>query len=200
MRRLGVAAAALLLAASGAAQTPASPKTVSPKPTAARTPAKSKAAQARPDFTGDWVLDEKASRGVPEAMEGAILRVRQTGDHIWVEPVGGKGRRLLSDEIVADGRSYEKRLGARQRGTVQAAWGKDGELWIEAVVVSEDKPEGGGRQRMIWRLRDGGQTWTRQTRTLQEDGTAHDTFLVFRKRPLGSFVPTPRPTPAPSGN
>jgi photosystem II stability/assembly factor-like uncharacterized protein len=34
---------------------------------------------------------------------------------------------------------------------------------------------------MIWRLQDGGKTWTRQTRTIQVDG-ARDTFLVFRKR------------------
>ena len=34
---------------------------------------------------------------------------------------------------------------------------------------------------MIWKLEDGGKTWTRQTRTLQPDGSK-DTFLVFRKR------------------
>ena len=194
MRGLGAFAAALLVAAAAAAQTPAPTRPAAPKPKVAKTPAPKKAGSAHVDFSGDWALDPEASKGVSQAMEDAMLRVRQTGDHIWVEPIGGKGRRLLSEEIVADGRSYEKVLGAHQKGTVQAAWGKDGELWIEAVVGTEENPSE-GRQRMIWRLRDGGQTWTRQTRTLQKDGTVRDTFLVFRKRPPGS-VPSPKPSPA----
>src|SRR4030095_9945375 len=97
------------------------------------------------------------------------------------------------------GRRCKKGLGAGQRGTVEAAWGKDGELWCEAVVVTAEDPSE-GRQRMIWRLRDGGQTWTRQTRTLQKDGTVRDTFLVFRKRPPGSVVPSPKPSPRAGGN
>ena len=199
MRAPGTLAAALLVAGAAVAQTPAPTRSAAAKPQAARTPAPKKAEAPHPNFSGDWMLDPQASKGVSQAMEEAILRVRQTGNHIWVEPIGGKGRRLLSEEIVADGRSYEKVLGAHQKGTVQAAWGKDGELWIEAVVGTEENP-GAGRQRMIWRLRDGGQTWTRQTRTLQPDGTARDTFLVFRKRPAASAVPTVVPSPRPAAN
>jgi hypothetical protein len=193
VRTSAVFAAALLVAAAGAAQTPAPAPTAAPKPKAAKTPAPKKSAAPHPNFSGDWVLDPQASKGVSQAMRGAVIHVRQTGDHIWVEPIGGKGR-LLAEEIVADGRSYEKVLGSRQKGTVQAAWGKDGELWIEAAVGDAENPNG-GRQRMIWRLRDGGQTWTRQTRTLQSDGTVRDTFLVFRRRAAG---PTPSPAPSPA--
>ncbi len=197
MRKLAGVAATLLVAACAAAQTPAPTRAAAPKPKATKTPAPKKAASP-PNFSGEWVLDPQASQGVSQAMEDAVLRVRQTGNHIWIEPIGGKGRRLLAEEIVVDGRSYEKVLGGRQRGTVQAAWGKDGELWIEAIVGTEENPSA-GRQRMIWRLRDGGQTWTRQTRTLQEDGSARDTFLVFRKRPPGA-VPSPSPSRPPGGN
>ena len=193
MRATSVFAAALLLAAAAAPQTPAPAPTAAPKPKAAKTPGAKKPPAPHANFSGDWVLDPQASKGVSQPMKGAVIHVRQTGDHIWIEPIGGKGR-LLAEEIVADGRSYEKILGSRQKGTVQAAWGKDGELWIEAAVGDAENSNG-GRQRMIWRLRDGGQTWTRQTRTLQSDGTARDTFLVFRKRTPG-VTPSPAPSPA----
>jgi hypothetical protein len=189
LRGLGAFAAALLVAAAAAAQTPAPTSSVTPKPKGTKAPAPKKPKSAPTDFSGDWVLDPKASSGVSKAMENAVLRVRQNGNHIWVEQVTEGARRLTSEEIVVDGRRYEKGLGAGQRGTVEAAWGKDGELWIEAVVVTAENPSE-GRQRMIWRLRDGGQTWTRQTRTLQKDGGVRDTFLVFRKRPEEKPTPT----------
>jgi len=185
-----VVAAALLLAAAAGAQTPAPTASTAPKPKTTKAPASKKPKSAPTDFSGDWVLDPKASRGVSKAMENAVLRVRQNGNHIWVEQItGGGARRLTSEEIVVDGKRYEKGLGAGQRGTVEAAWGKEGELWIEAVVVTEANPREAS-QRMIWRLRDGGQTWTRQTRTLQNDGGVRDTFLVFRKKPEEKPTPT----------
>ncbi len=174
-----VAACGILAAAVLAAQSPA--PTSAPRP--ARTPAKTKKARPPLDFTGTWVLDPAASQGVSKQMEGAVLQVRQNGNRIWIEPIEGEGARpnIAAEEIVVDGRLYEKALGAGQKGTLEAAWGKDGtSLWLQAVVGTDETPDA-ARQRMIWRLRDGGKTWTRQTRTLQPGG-AKDTFLVFRKR------------------
>ena len=51
---------------------------------------------------------------------------------------------------------------------------------VAAIAGTEGDPAS-AVQRMIWRLRDGGQTWTRQTMTIQPDGTK-ETMLVFRKR------------------
>ena len=80
-----------------------------------------------------------------------------------------------------DGKKYEKTLGAGQKGTLEAAWGNDGtSLWLQAIAGTEGDPSS-AVQRMIWRLRDGGKTWTRQTMTIQPDGTK-ETMLVFRKR------------------
>lgn len=170
-----VAACGILAAAVLAAQSP----TAAPKP--ARTPAKTKKARPPLDFTGTWVLDPAASQGVSKQMEGAVLEVRQNGNRIWIEPIEGPRLTIAAEEIIVDGRLYEKALGAGQKGTLEAAWGKDGQsLWLQAVVGTDETPDA-ARQRMIWRLRDGGKTWTRQTRTLQPGG-AKDTFLVFRKR------------------
>ena len=54
------------------------------------------------------MLDPAASQGVSPAMEGAVLSVRQNGNHIWIEPIERKEPALLSEEVIVDGRKYEK--------------------------------------------------------------------------------------------
>ena len=133
------------------------------------------------DFTGVWVLDAKASTGVAPQMQDVVLNVRQNGNRIWIEQLESQSRMILSEQIVVDGQKYEKGLGGGQKGTLEAAWGNDHtSLWLQAIAAAGDNPNG-AVQRMIWRLRDDGKTWTRQTRTIQPDGVK-DTFLVFRKR------------------
>lgn len=155
-------------------------QTAAPSPTQ---PPKAKAKRSGPplDFTGIWELDPNASKGVTTQMQGAVLQVRQNGNRIWIEAIEQNRPRITAEEIVVDGQVYEKALGAGKKGTLEAAWGKDGKsLWMQAVVGTDEEPVA-ATQRMIWRLEDGGKTWIRQTRTLQPDGSK-DTFLVFRKR------------------
>jgi hypothetical protein len=186
MRRRAVLAAGCILAAAALAA-----QTATPAPKPVRTPgsadspkrsAKAKKKSGPPlDFTGVWVLDAQASSGVGPNMEQAVLSVRQNGNRIWIEQIETNRLNILAEEIVVDGKLYEKSLGRGQKGTLEAAWGKDGtSLWLQAVARTDENPTA-AMQRMIWRLRDGGKTWTRQTRTIQPGG-AKDTFLVFRKR------------------
>jgi hypothetical protein len=117
-------------------------------------------------------------------MQNAVLQVRQNGNRIWIEQIDTGDRKLLSEQIIVDGKKYEKSLGTGNKGTLEADWGKDGtSLWLQVIAGTEGDATA-GVQRMIWRLGDGGKTWTRQTRTIQPDGT-RDTFLVFRKRERG---------------
>ena len=100
-------------------------KTPAPQPTASQsraatpkkpsTPAKPAAAGAAPiDFSGIWELDNEASVNVNYHLDGAGLSVTQKGDHIWIQPIKqGKGSGVMGEEIVADGRAYEKALGRR---------------------------------------------------------------------------------------
>jgi hypothetical protein len=149
-------------------------------PNAARTPGKAQNARPPLDFSGVWVLDAKASRGAPSHMTEAVLSVRQDGNKIWIEPIEQKRPYLLSEQIVADGRPYEKAVGAKQKGTVTAGWAKDNRsLWLQVVAGTAEEPV--GAQRMVWRLEDGGKTWIRQTSSIQPNGTK-ETLLVFRKR------------------
>jgi hypothetical protein len=193
MRRAAALAAVLALTA-GAALTYA--QTPSAAPPAARTPRK--AATPRPplDFTGVWELDPKASRGAAKQMEGAVLSVRQNGNRIWIAPAESRGSRLLAETIVVDGQVYEKSLGAKQKGTLVAQWSADKTmLTLEAVAGTDANPRA-AVQRMIWRLEDGGKTWTRQTHTVQPSGEK-ESFLVFRKRTGKTGSPKPTPTPKP---
>ena len=170
------AALALLLAGPVSAQV--APPTALPKPPP--TPGKARSARPPLDFSGIWVFDAAASRGAPAHMREAVLSVRQDGNKIRIEPIEQKRLFLLSEQIVADGQPYEKAIGPKQKGTVTAGWGKDDQsLWLQVVAGTPEEPL--GAQRMVWRLADGGKTWTRHTTSIQPDGTK-ETLLVFRKR------------------
>ena len=177
-RALALAAAILVGAAAGGAQTPAP---AAPTPRAARTPKAKATAKPPLDFSGVWVLDSEASSGVAPQMQNAVLQVKQNGNRIWIEQIETPQRNILSEQIVVDGKKYEKSLGHGMKGTLEAEWGKDrASLWLQAIAGPEGDPSS-AVQRGIWKLQDGGKVWTRQTRTLEPDG-ARETFLVFRKR------------------
>jgi hypothetical protein len=171
--RLAAAAAAFCVAALLGAQ--AVPAPTAPPKTAPST------GKAPLDFSGIWEIDLKKSRGISKNMEKAVISIRQSGDRIWMEPIEQQRPWLVAEEIVVDGRLYEKAVGGGRKGTVQAEWGKDKKsLWIQAATGTDENPSA-AVQRTVWRLRDGGKTWTRQTWTVQKDET-RESFLVFRKR------------------
>ena len=114
-----------------------------PPPTAVPQPAP-KVAKAPLDFSGVWELDAKESKGVSKNMEKTVIAIRQSGDRIWIEPIEQKRPWLVADEIVVDGKVYEKAIGGGKKGSVQAQWGKDKKsLWIETTAGTEDNPDSG---------------------------------------------------------
>jgi hypothetical protein len=179
--RRGIAAAALGLAlAAGTVAAQTAPPT--PAPTSAKPVKKAaKAPKAPLDFAGVWDIDLKGSRGISKNMEKAVLSVRQNGDRIWIEPIEQPKPYLSGEEIVVDGRLYEKAVGSGHKGSVQAQWGNDKQsLWIQATTTVGEPPST-AVQRTVWRLPEGGKVWTRQTWTVQ-NGQTRESFLVFRKR------------------
>lgn len=152
-----------------------------PKPTPATRAVRG--ARAAPiDFSGVWDIDVQASQGLSTSMGKAVLSVRQNGSRIWIEPVEQPRPYLSADEIVVDGKLYEKAVGRGEKGTVQAQWAKDHKsLWLQTVTKNEEGTEV-AFQRSQWEIKDGGKTWTRRTWTVQK-GDSRESFLVFRKRP-----------------
>ncbi|MGE5278069.1 MAG: hypothetical protein ACM3SU_13810 [Acidobacteriota bacterium] len=180
-----------LLAVLLAAAAPAAPARQATPPPARRAAPAARPTPFRPplDFTGVWVLDEKASRNVAPAMSGEILNVRQTGNEIWISPMNPSRSHLLSESIVVDGRPYEKTLGNSGKGILVAQWGTDRKsLWLEVTAGPESNPRQ-VVQRSIWKLSADRRTWVRQSVSIQ-DGKTRDATLVFRRR-IASPAPTP---------
>jgi hypothetical protein len=133
------------------------------------------------DFSGVWDIDLAQSQGVSTAMKQAVLSVRQSGNTILVEPIEQPRPFLSADEIVVDGKVYEKAIGRGAKGTVRAFWATDGKsLWIETITKHTDGTEV-AHQRSQWTLNNGGTVWTRHTWTVQ-DGKNRESVLVFKKR------------------
>jgi len=117
-----------LLLAALAPAAPAPRRTPSPRSSAAPL-----------DFSGFWRLDPAASKNINPMMRDSTLSVTQKGNRIWISP-GPDVKRgaLLSEEIVVDGRAYEKSLGPAGKGIVTADWAPDGQsLRIESRVGTE---------------------------------------------------------------
>jgi hypothetical protein len=186
------------LAAAALGQTsvpPATPaKRASVRPARARTPAKPAAAPL--DFSGTWELDISASSHPNSHYEGAVLAVTQRGDHIWIQPIKqGKGSGILGEEIVADGRAYEKAVGPAGKGIVTAGWSDDKQsLWIEVKAGPQDDPNKSATQRSVWKLSEDRSVWVRDSVSISQ-GKAKSARLVFRRRSAAAVTPTPATTP-----
>jgi hypothetical protein len=186
-----IAAALLLLLSAIATATPAPRKTPSPRSSAAPL-----------DFSGFWRLDTDASRNINPKMKDSTLSVTQKGNRIWISPGPDMKRgALLSEEIVADGRPYEKLLGPAGKGIVTAEWAPDGQsLRIESRVGTEGDSHDFAIQRSIWKLSSDRNVWVRES-TSVSPGRARSSQLVFRKvpPPTPTVVPTRPPGPRKTG-
>jgi hypothetical protein len=135
------------------------------------------------DFSGTWELDPKLSVNVSSQMAGAVLSVTQKGNRIWISPVTaeqGPRQRILSEEIVVDGRPYEKALRPAGKGLVTAGWAKDGtSLWIEVEAGPPENPLA-AVQRSVWKISQDRTVWVRESVSVSQ-GHSSRARLVFRK-------------------
>jgi hypothetical protein len=180
---------------------PSSPAPATPLPSAR--PSKAAAAgkpraSAPIDFSGTWVFDERTSVNANYRYRGSILTVTQTGNHIWIQPAQqGKGSEVLAEEIVADGRPYEKALGPAGKGTVTASWSADKTaLEIEVRAGPRDQPSAEATQHSIWRLSADRKIWVRESTSVSQ-GKSISSRVVFRSAPNAGATPTRVATPRP---
>ncbi len=146
------------------------------------------------DFSGIWELDEKASSLPSRHLQNSVLEVTQKGARIWIQPLGKTRNRVLAEEVVVDGRTYEKSLGNKEKGTLTARWGEDGKsVWLEVVAGTDEDPRA-GVQRSVWRLSQDRSVWMRETVTTHK-GAAQRSRAVFRRQDPGKREPTPAATP-----
>jgi hypothetical protein len=136
------------------------------------------------DFSGVWELDPDLSLNVSSPMQGAVLSVTQKGNRIWISPVQAPDKprqAILAEELVVDGRAYEKTLGPAGKGLVTADWAKDGKsLWIQVQAGPPEDPQA-AVQRSVWKLSEDRKVWVRESVSLSK-GNATSARLVFRKK------------------
>jgi len=175
-----IAAGALALAPLSGLGAQTGEKPPAKKPASAREPAGPGAPGSLTNFSGIWQLDVNSSSGGSPNLKDAMLEVTQKGDRIWIQPLGESRKSVLAEEVVVDGRVYEKGVGQGRRGTLQAQWGKDGKsLWLEVVAPSEENPRA-AVQRTVWKLSDDRKTWVRETVTMV-NGQSRQSRLVFHR-------------------
>jgi hypothetical protein len=207
--RIAVALSVACLYFSAAGQTAAaqtsgatSPTGGPPTPSSPRSSKAGSAAKPRAsapiDFSGTWEFDEKNSINANYHYIGSVLSVTQSGNHIWIQPVKqGRGSGVLAEEIVADGRPYEKAMGPAGKGTVTAEWSEDKTaLRIEARAGPEGKPSAEATQSMLWRLSADRKLWLRESTSVSQ-GKSKSSRLVFRRISAASLTPSPAPATAP---
>jgi len=172
--------------------------------------AEAQAPKSPPDFTGTWKLDMKASVNVSTNMRDAVLIVEQKGDRIRVSPQKQSAGKLAlaADEIVADGRPYEKGIGGG-KGILTARWSADGRALEMELTGGPPEDPRQAVQVSRWTVSSDRTTWVRETRT-SGNGQTRSSRLVFRREDAaaakaapGKAAATPaapRPTSAPTPN
>jgi hypothetical protein len=177
MRRIALVAGTVLILGAGFAPAAAP---ASKTPAAKKPPAAPGSPGSPTNFSGIWELDINSSSGGAPNLKDAVLEVTQKGERIWLQPLGETRRSVLAEEVVVDGRTYEKGVGQSRRGTLQAQWGKDGKsLWLEVVAPTDENPRA-AVQRTVWRLSDDRNTWVRETVTMV-NGQSRQSRLVFHR-------------------
>lgn len=87
------------------------------------------AAQAKPDFSGTWALDEAKSDPAPQRGGGrggggraATLVIKQTASELTIERKGADGTTVGTDVIKLDGSESKIAVGRGGEMTVKASW------------------------------------------------------------------------------
>jgi hypothetical protein len=151
----------------------------------------------RPDFSGSWKLDAKASRNIfPTTFE---LEVDQRGDLLTVTTTAIytrfiHHRRLRTSKSLVIGgepvRSLEERT--RRMGylaawtdsiTTSARWGEDGASLVVSTEFLAETAQGTHpvTSESIWRMEDGGMTLVVEERRATRDDPAPVTLFVYRR-------------------
>ena len=89
------------------------------------------AAAAKADFTGTWKLDVAKSEGLPPAVKGQTMTVKQTGDRVEIATTvtTDQGEQEIKDAYVLDGKEVDhvqKAMGMEGKGKRTANWSADG--------------------------------------------------------------------------
>jgi hypothetical protein len=138
------------------------------------------AAAANMPIAGEWKLDERASRNIPDSMKGIDLRVWIKGNELFTQRLfeGAPVGEPLS--VSLDGQAVEKDLVKGQRGSIQASWKAGGKL-LEQIVKMKQANLIPIVQTTLVSISDDGKVMTRVQTTAQA-GSSTERILVYRRK------------------
>jgi len=131
-------------------------------------------------IAGEWKLDERASRNIPDSMKGIDLKIWVKGDELYTQrqfegaPVGEP----LS--VRLDGQPVEKELVKGQRGSIQASWKAAGKL-LEQIVKMRQANLIPIVQTTLVSISADGKVMTR-VQTTQQANDSSERILVYRRK------------------
>jgi hypothetical protein len=129
---------------------------------------------------GDWRLDERASRNVPDAMKGVDLKIWLKGKELYTQRLfegAPVGEPLV---VPLDGVPTERELSKGQRGTIEGRWKADGKL-LEQVVKMKQQNLIPIVQTTLVSVSADGKTMTR-IQTTQSAGDSTERILIYRRK------------------
>jgi hypothetical protein len=138
------------------------------------------AAGATMPIAGEWKLDDRASKNIPDAMKGIDLKISMKGNDLITQryfegaPVGDPLAVTLGAGAI------EKELVKGQRGTIQATWKANGKM-LEQVVKMKQQNLVPITQTTLVSISDDGKVMTR-VQTTDQPGVGNDRILVYRRK------------------
>jgi hypothetical protein len=138
------------------------------------------AAGATMPIAGEWRLDERASKNIPDSLKGIDLKISMKGNDLITQryfegaPVGEPLAVTLGAGAV------EKELVKGQRGTIQATWKANGKM-LEQVVKMKQQNLVPVTQTTLVSISEDGKVMTR-VQTTDQSGVGNDRILVYRRK------------------
>lgn len=137
---------------------------------------------AQHPLDGTWILSEKASRNVPDALKGVDVKLHVQAERITsVREVGGRqiGQALI---VIVDGTPHQTDIGNNQTASIEARWANDLRGWEQTVKLKTSNPGLPAVQKTVSTLSPDGNSLTR-VQTTYQFGKSEERVLVYRRKP-----------------
>jgi hypothetical protein len=129
---------------------------------------------------GDWRLDERASKNIPDALKGVDLKITLKGKDLATQR-SFEGANVGEPFVVAiDGVEVEKEIGKGQKGKISAQWKANGKL-LEQVVKTTAANFLPVTQTTLITVSDDGKVMTRVQTTVSGSDTT-ERVLIYRRK------------------
>lgn len=129
---------------------------------------------------GDWKLDDRASKNVPDSLKGVDLKIWIKGNDLYTQRLF-EGASVGEPMVVKlDGVPINREIAKGQAGTIAATWKANGRL-LEQVVKTKAANLLDVTQTTLVTVSEDGKVMTR-VQTTQQAGDTVERVLIYRRK------------------